>query len=447
MSRAPEQAHVVIVGAGFAGIACAKELAKHDDVRATLINHHNYHQFLALPYHVATSQLAASDGARGIRNEFRKHPNVNVKMAEVVSADPTALAVRLNDGQEIAGSHPGRWEPTQLLPHPRRRPARGSPVLALGLGATALAHPDGIRGRRSRLRSGRVRRAELRRGGGRSNRHRGRRGPRGDDPRHNGFRVSRSNDPTGQRDPRRRWTRGARTLLAQRTRVRLEGAGPRRRRDSAWGSVKEIGPGHATLSDETTILARCVIWGGGLMAAPLAENSGIAQGRGGSIDVLPDLTVADHPRLYALGDFANVPGPDGKAFPPAGFRGAAGGAAGPRRTFGPISTGNRERTSTTTTRASWHDRTERHRRRGREASPRAARRHRLRGVAGGPRRVAERRSPARGRLRELSVGLLHEDSRAAGARPLRCHAHRLGRRRAGRSAPRGGATFRSEGKT
>ena len=83
-------------------------------------------------------------------------------------------------------------------------------------------------------------------------------------------------------------------------------------------SVKEIGPGHATLSDGTTIPTRCVIWGGGLMAAPLAENSGIAQGRGGRIDVLPDLTVADHPRLYALGDFANVPGPDGKAFPQLG---------------------------------------------------------------------------------------------------------------------------------
>ena len=54
------------------------------------------------------------------------------------------------------------------------------------------------------------------------------------------------------------------------------------------------------------------------MAGPLAANSGIAQGRGGRIDVLPDLTVAGHPRLYALGDFANVPGPDGNAFPQLG---------------------------------------------------------------------------------------------------------------------------------
>ena len=78
---------VVIVGAGFAGLGCAKELAKHDDVRVTLIDRHNYHQFLPLLYQVATSQLAASDVAIAIRKEFRKHPNVNVKMAEVVSAD------------------------------------------------------------------------------------------------------------------------------------------------------------------------------------------------------------------------------------------------------------------------------------------------------------------------------------------------------------------------
>jgi NADH dehydrogenase len=54
MSRPPEQAHVVIVGAGFAGLGCAKELAKHADVRVTLIDRHNYHQFLPLLYQVAT---------------------------------------------------------------------------------------------------------------------------------------------------------------------------------------------------------------------------------------------------------------------------------------------------------------------------------------------------------------------------------------------------------
>ena len=36
--------------------------------------------------------------------------------------------------------------------------------------------------------------------------------------------------------------------------------------------VKAIGPGHVTLSDGSTIKTRCVIWGGGLMAAPIARR-------------------------------------------------------------------------------------------------------------------------------------------------------------------------------
>ena len=54
---------MIIVGAGFAGIGCAKELAKHDDVHVTLIDKHNYSQFMPLLYQVATAQLAAADVA------------------------------------------------------------------------------------------------------------------------------------------------------------------------------------------------------------------------------------------------------------------------------------------------------------------------------------------------------------------------------------------------
>src|SRR5262249_9951620 len=46
-------------------------------------------------------------------------------------------------------------------------------------------------------------------------------------------------------------------------------------------SVKEIGPGHVTLADETRIQTRLVVWAGGLMAASLAASAGLPQGRGG----------------------------------------------------------------------------------------------------------------------------------------------------------------------
>ena len=67
----PPEHHVVVVGGGFAGVGCARRLAEHDDVRVTLIDRNNYHQFQPLLYQVATSQLASSDVAYSLRKLFR----------------------------------------------------------------------------------------------------------------------------------------------------------------------------------------------------------------------------------------------------------------------------------------------------------------------------------------------------------------------------------------
>jgi NADH dehydrogenase len=71
--------------------------------------------------------------------------------------------------------------------------------------------------------------------------------------------------------------------------------------------VKEVGSGHALLSDGTVVPTRCVIWGGGIKAAAVAADGGLAQGRGGRVDVEPDLTLAGHSRVYVVGDVANIP--------------------------------------------------------------------------------------------------------------------------------------------
>jgi NADH dehydrogenase len=83
-------------------------------------------------------------------------------------------------------------------------------------------------------------------------------------------------------------------------------------------SVTEIAPDRVVLSDGNTIPTHCVIWGGGIKAAQLAETSGLKQGRGGRIDVEPDLTVTEHPGVYVVGDIANIPDPDGHAYPQLG---------------------------------------------------------------------------------------------------------------------------------
>ena len=80
-------------------------------------------------------------------------------------------------------------------------------------------------------------------------------------------------------------------------------------------AVKQVAPDHVLLSDGTKILTRTVIWAGGLKASSLSGNAGIAPGHGGRIDVQPDFSVKDFPGVYALGDFANITGADGKPLP------------------------------------------------------------------------------------------------------------------------------------
>jgi NADH:ubiquinone reductase (H+-translocating) len=69
------------------------------------------------------------------------------------------------------------------------------------------------------------------------------------------------------------------------------------------------------LSDGSKILTHTVIWAGGLKAAGLSGTMGIATGKGGRIDVAPDLSVSGLTGVFALGDFANISGKDGQPLP------------------------------------------------------------------------------------------------------------------------------------
>src|SRR5829696_3586100 len=95
--------HVIVVGGGFAGVGCVKRLAREDGVRVTLIDRHNYHQFQPLLYQVATSQLASTDIAFSLRKLFREHDDVDVKLGEVTELDPAARMVTLADGDRFTG--------------------------------------------------------------------------------------------------------------------------------------------------------------------------------------------------------------------------------------------------------------------------------------------------------------------------------------------------------
>jgi len=93
--------HVVIVGAGFGGVAAAQAL-RDSPCRVTIIDRHNYHLFQPLLYQVATAGLSAADIAAPIRELFRGQPNARVVMGRVDCVDRDVRRVRLEDGRAIA---------------------------------------------------------------------------------------------------------------------------------------------------------------------------------------------------------------------------------------------------------------------------------------------------------------------------------------------------------
>src|ERR1700743_1118308 len=97
--------HVVIVGGGFAGLNCARKLAAHPEIRITLLDKNNYQQFQPLLYQVAAGFLAPSNVAFSLRNILVRHPNVEVKMDEVVSAGLNTRTITTKGGKTYHGDY------------------------------------------------------------------------------------------------------------------------------------------------------------------------------------------------------------------------------------------------------------------------------------------------------------------------------------------------------
>jgi len=312
--------HVVVVGGGFAGLGCARELARHDDVHVTLIDQHNYHQFQPLLYQVATCQLAAGDIAFSLRRLFGSRPNVDVRLGEVASLDPEARAVTTTDGRRIAGDAVVIAAGSQ----PNFFRTRGAAQHAFPL--YSLDHAKALRARILGLFEEADRDPSLIERGALT------------------FVVVGAG-PTGVE------TAGAiadlihdtmsveyHDLAVSAAEVHLVDLGPvllgafsDKAHDYAAKvlgrkgvrlhlgvAVQEVADSHVTLGDGTTIPTRCVVWGGGIKAPDLAAAAGLPLGRGGRIDVRLDLTIEGAPGIYAVGDIANIPGPDGHAHPQLG---------------------------------------------------------------------------------------------------------------------------------
>ncbi|MEM7294756.1 MAG: NAD(P)/FAD-dependent oxidoreductase, partial [Pseudomonadota bacterium] len=91
-SQVNSRPHVVVLGAGFAGLFATRALARKA-VDITLIDRHNYHLFQPLLYQVATAGLAPSEIAWPIRSILSAQKNVTVILDEVRDVDTAANAV------------------------------------------------------------------------------------------------------------------------------------------------------------------------------------------------------------------------------------------------------------------------------------------------------------------------------------------------------------------
>ena len=89
----PSPVHrVVIVGAGFGGLAAAKALHK-TPAQIVLVDRSNHHLFQPLLYQVAISVLSPSQIASPIREVVRGQKNTTVLLTEVTDIDKTERCV------------------------------------------------------------------------------------------------------------------------------------------------------------------------------------------------------------------------------------------------------------------------------------------------------------------------------------------------------------------
>ena len=79
--------HIVIIGAGFAGLRLARMLDNDPNFLITLIDKNNFHQFQPLLYQVALANLDASNVSFPLRNIFRKSKNVSIRVGVVHKID------------------------------------------------------------------------------------------------------------------------------------------------------------------------------------------------------------------------------------------------------------------------------------------------------------------------------------------------------------------------
>ena len=307
---------MVIVGAGFGGLAAAQRLAGKP-VDVTLIDRRNHHLFQPLLYQVATAALSPADIAAPIRSVLAKAANVRVLLDQVTGIDILRDRVSLSSGGEIefdylllaTGARHSYFGQAHWAPH---APGLKSIDDALDIRRRVLlalehAETESDPQRRRALLTFVVI------GGG----------------------------PTGVEMAgavaelaRRSVSSDFRSITPHCSQVVLVEAGPRilptfpaSLSAKAEESLRSLGVEVVTGRPVTDIRAgqlavgkqiiacHTVVWAAGVEASPAARWLEAEHDTAGRIFVAADLTVPGHRRIFAIGDTANACSADGQALP------------------------------------------------------------------------------------------------------------------------------------
>jgi NADH:quinone reductase (non-electrogenic) len=310
--------NVLILGGGLAGVACAHKLGD-EGIDVTLVDRNDYHQFQPLLYQVASSQLPAEDIARPHRTIFKDYPTVTIVTANVAAANLAERSLVLSDGRTLTGSY--------LVMAAGARPnffgVPGAEEYAFPL--YSVADAERLRRHLQQLLEDAMS-AEGQRGPGMLDVVVVGGGPTGVETTGALSELMHALSSTGRLAKPGQITivdRGS-ALLAPFSKKahnyslkKLTEAGAEVKLEAG---VAAVHPDHVEFSDGSTLPARTVVWGGGESGSAIAQNTGPVPGRGGRLDVLPDLRVEGFPGVYAVGDVANVPADDegGPALPQLG---------------------------------------------------------------------------------------------------------------------------------
>ncbi len=308
--------HVVILGGGFAGLACAKEL-RDERFRVTLVDRWNHHLFQPLLYQVATGGLAMTEIAQPLRSILSERKNVTTIMDEVTRIDMKARQVHLKERSlDYDFLVIAMGAKTSYFGHPEWAPHT--------LGLKSLDDAMAIR-RKVLLAFEKAESsgdpAEIERlltmvvvGGG----------PTGVEMAGSLAELAQVvlKEDFRHIDPARARVHlieaGTKLLpvfpgdLPDYTLKRLERMGVTVHLNCP---VKDVGEGFVLAGDQR-IESDLVVWGAGVEASEVTRTlAGIPLDRSGRIEVLPDLSVPGYPEVFAAGDIVSLTDKNGVRVP------------------------------------------------------------------------------------------------------------------------------------